>query len=150
MQCSMHQSQCSFKVSFLFTSPLHSCQHHCSFHTSDNQYPGVERRRVRRTHQKLRIIRWSTTLPLLIWHNHQGSNRKRFYPRWKCFHILLFMIKWSWHFFCCLSVPCNERCQFSFRFAITNYYFGWYWGLQLLQTRINWHLYIIIKLIFES
>jgi hypothetical protein len=42
-----------FKVSFLFTSPLHSCQHHCSCHISDNQYPAVVEEELEE-HQKVR------------------------------------------------------------------------------------------------
>jgi len=42
-----------FKVSFSFTSPLHSCQHHCSYHISDNQYPAVVEEELEE-HQKVR------------------------------------------------------------------------------------------------
>jgi len=42
-----------FKVSFSFTSPLHSCQHHCSYHILDNQYPAVIEEKVEE-HQTVR------------------------------------------------------------------------------------------------
>jgi hypothetical protein len=37
------------KKLFSVTFPWHSCQHHCSCHTSDNQHPGVMIIRVRQT-----------------------------------------------------------------------------------------------------
>jgi hypothetical protein len=49
----------------LLTFPWHSCQHHCSYRTSDNQLPGVETARITRQSGFM--------VSVLAWHEPSGK-----------------------------------------------------------------------------